>query len=567
MKKILTAFSFAMLGVAAMAQETYDNAQLATKDLNGTARYVGMGGAMEALGADISTMNTNPAGIGLIRRSMVSGSLGFTSQSGARDIGKDKTNVDFDHIGFVYSLGARRDSYVNFGVSYTKSRNFNQILSATGRLNGASQNKLSSMKNYNDLYRLGQKSNGELTSQWGSNDYPDLPYNNVDYLYSNGLLSDAHSALYQMNANGYNGGNYLGDANETLDASGNPRAAYYNATDYDFWRGTSGYIGEYNFNISGNCRDRVYWGLTFGLYDVNYKHASKYTENLVNSANAPIGSVTIADERNITGTGFDVKAGVIIRPIEESPFRIGVYVHTPTWYDLKTENRTSLVNNLANGYGVGNKTVNDRYDYKFYTPWRFGASLAYTVGSNLALGATYEYADYDYCDIRVNEGGYYDYWGNYYDETSRDEAMKSNIKSVLRGVSTLKVGAEYKPVKNLALRLGYNYVSPMYEKSGFKDGTLNSYSTYHSSSTDYTNWNATHRITAGVGYVYKKLSVDLAYQFSRTTGTFYPFMSYSDLDAVGGDQTKYDAGYDNFCDGQKVENERHQLILTLGYRF
>lgn len=49
-----------------MAQETYDNAQLATKDLNGTARYVGMGGAMEALGADITTMNTNPAGRGSV---------------------------------------------------------------------------------------------------------------------------------------------------------------------------------------------------------------------------------------------------------------------------------------------------------------------------------------------------------------------------------------------------------------------------------------------------------------------------------------------------------------------
>lgn len=33
MKKILTAFSFAMFGVAAMAQETYDNAQLATRIL------------------------------------------------------------------------------------------------------------------------------------------------------------------------------------------------------------------------------------------------------------------------------------------------------------------------------------------------------------------------------------------------------------------------------------------------------------------------------------------------------------------------------------------------------
>ena len=294
MKKILTAFSFAMLGVAAMAQETYDNAQLATKDLNGTARYVGMGGAMEALGADITTMNTNPAGVGLFRRSMITGSFGFNSLSGTKDIGKDKTKVSFDHVGFVYVMRSGRHSYVNFGASYTKSRNFNQIVTAAGRLNGASQNKVSSMKNYNDFYRL-EDHNGELTSQWGSNDYPDLAYNQVDYLYSNALLGGKNSELIGMNANGYKGGYYLGDANGALDASGNPRAAYYDATGYDFRRGSSGYIGEYNFNLSGNSKDRFYWGLTFGMYDVNYRSSSVYKENLVNSAQKAIGDVTIAD--------------------------------------------------------------------------------------------------------------------------------------------------------------------------------------------------------------------------------------------------------------------------------
>ena len=145
--------------------------------------------------------------------------------------------------------------------------------------------------------------------------------------------------------------------------------------------------------------------------------------------------------------------------------------------------------------------------------------------------------------------------------------MKGSIKNVLKGVSTLKVGAEYKPIQNLAVRLGYNYVSPMYNKAGYKDGTLNSYSTYYSSSTDYTNWNATNRITAGVGYTYKKFAVDLAYQYSCTTGEFFPFMSYSDYEATSNNQRKYDSNYDNICDGQKVSNKHHQLILTLGYKF
>lgn len=54
-------FAASLLGTMPMAaQETYENAKLTGEDLNGTARYVGMGGAMDALGADLSTISSNP---------------------------------------------------------------------------------------------------------------------------------------------------------------------------------------------------------------------------------------------------------------------------------------------------------------------------------------------------------------------------------------------------------------------------------------------------------------------------------------------------------------------------
>ena len=50
------------------AQTTiYDANRWMGRDLNGTARFVGMGGALGALGGDISTIGTNPAGIGIYR--------------------------------------------------------------------------------------------------------------------------------------------------------------------------------------------------------------------------------------------------------------------------------------------------------------------------------------------------------------------------------------------------------------------------------------------------------------------------------------------------------------------
>lgn len=546
MKKIFSLMAAAMLTTAATAQETYDNAPLAQKDLNGTARYVGMGGAMEALGADISTMGTNPAGIGMFRRSIINGSFGFSSQSDAEEFnGADKTKMSFDQAGFVYSMRSGRSSFVNFGFTYNKSRNFNQILTAAGRLNGASQNKLSGMKNYNGIYALRSK-NGTLSS-------PDATCSQLDYLYSNVILGDGNSILADKN------GNMIGDNTDGfLIRKDGFSPTFYNATDYSFGRESSGYIGEYNFNISGNSNDRFYWGLTFGLYDVHYDATTQYTENLVDGSNS-IGKVTLSDRRKITGSGFDVKAGIIFRPVEESPFRVGLYVHTPTWYDLTSKNYTRLDNNLQEKYGAHDYgDINEAYDFKFYTPWRFGASIGHTVGNYLALGATYEYADYSTSDIRINDGGTIDYWGNYYDESHSDEAMKQNIKQSLKGVHTLKLGMEFKPERNWAVRLGYNYVSPMYNKEGYKDGTINSYGTYYSSTTDYTNWKATNRITAGVGYSCRNWTIDLAYQYSQTDGDFYPFMGYVDNE---------NKKYNNVCDAVKVSNKRNQLLLTLGYKF
>ena len=81
MKKIITLATLGLLVAAApiSAQTVYDAAKITGKDLNGTARFVGMGGAMGALGGDISTIGTNPAGIGIYRSNDFMTSFGFSS--------------------------------------------------------------------------------------------------------------------------------------------------------------------------------------------------------------------------------------------------------------------------------------------------------------------------------------------------------------------------------------------------------------------------------------------------------------------------------------------------------
>lgn len=78
MNKKLTLVALSLLVSMGMgAQTIYDVTKMTEKDLNGTARFVGMGGAMGALGGDMSTIATNPAGIGIYRSNDVTASFGF----------------------------------------------------------------------------------------------------------------------------------------------------------------------------------------------------------------------------------------------------------------------------------------------------------------------------------------------------------------------------------------------------------------------------------------------------------------------------------------------------------
>ena len=493
-----------------MAQETYENTKLIDNNLNGTARYVGMGGAMEALGADLSTIGTNPAGLGLFRKGKVDLSFGLVSQTGMNKFSSlNKTNMSFDQIGVVFNVNKTPNVSFNIGFNYHKSRNFDQLLNAANTLNNASQNKLTYQKYRNQVFQT----------------QDDATYSQVDNLYMKNLLYNNTTSTYY----------------------------YFPASGYLYNQQNKGYIGEYDMNLSANINDRVYLGLTMGIHDVHYKGYTEYTENFVHNANN-IPGLTLNDSREITGTGFDVKFGAIVRPMAESPFRLGAYVHTPVWYDLTTSNYTELTD------GTLRPSIGESYDFRVNTPWKFGLSAGTTLADRVALGATYEYAAYNAMQTRIKDGGTYDwYYGTYYESSHNDRVMNNHTEEALRGQHTLKLGVEAKITDHFSLRAGYNYLSALFKDLAEKNGSLKSPGTYYASSTSYVNWKDTNRFTFGLGWNVWRFNIDLAYQYSQQNGTFYPFMDYYD-----GPGTSVE---DNIANPTKVNNKQHQLLLTMGYKF
>ena len=513
-KKGMMAVCGLVCAMAVNAQNAYDAERLLGNDLNGTARYVGMGGAMGALGGDISVMSSNPAGIGIFRSNDFSASFGFnntTTESAfnGTSMKEDKTRASFDQIGFVYTHKIGNTTslrYVNFGFNYHKSKNFNRVFSAGGVLDGLSQS-----------WQLAQ----EMTN-WGVNS--SAAFDNI---------LDAQNP-YREFWNKYPVLGVLGATTGVIDYF-DGAVMGWDGYSNNFYSQEKGGINQYDFNVAFNIEDRVYIGATLGIYDVQYDRYSSYTEELNDDYGEENGGYTLENYYGLEGTGVDLKLGVIFRPIEDSPFRLGLAIHTPTWYELTESYNASLSSDILAYESPYSQTLSDKldynylsYDYRMITPWKFNVSAGTTLGGLVALGAEYEYADYGSSKLEDIDG--------------YELGDQPSVEAFLKGVHTFRIGMEARLAPQFSVRAGYNYTS-----AAFSDDAYSALAAYRTS-TDFNNTKDKNTLTFGMGYRGNVVYADLAYKYDAYKSDFYAF---DDIDLPA----------------TKVDNTRHQVVFTLGARF
>lgn len=529
MKKQVMIAALSLFAAGAWGQTAYDAANIINKDLNGTARFVGMGGAMGALGGDISTISTNPAGIGIFRSNDLSTSFSFSalgteSKYDGTTFNSDKNRWAFDNIGAVFSTKIGNQTalrYVNIGFNYHRVKSFYRNMSMAGTMYADQLGKISQVR------QMAEQANESPSDVdlGGKNvfDNPDAGW--LSALGWNTHLFDQDGLYYP-----------------TI-----PSEPYAN-----FKMSERGSVDQYDFNISFNLNDRVYLGMSVGAYDVDYNKYTIYDESYSNNEGYSIDSWS-----KTSGSGYDFKIGAIFRPFEYSPLRIGVAIHTPTYYKLTLATSALAISDVQmEGVDGLTRTEVDTYneiggdykrDYKLVTPWKYNLSLGYTVGNYLALGAEYEYQDYS--TMKFDEPG-----------GQRMDFETDEAKFVTKGVSTLRLGAEYKVIPEFALRVGYNYTSAI-----FKDATDGAIKVLPNNSiqtdTDFSNTKSRNDFTLGIGYRGSMFYADLAYKYTTYKSDFYPF--YNDFYANDGKD--YEATV--VPDVTKVTDTRSQVLLTLGVRF
>lgn len=548
MKRYLV-IAAAALPALAFAQSAIDAQSVSQSDFKGTARFMSMGGAFTALGGDLSTLIQNPAGIGVYRRSEVGVTVDFnfqntkTSPSYSPDFPSQNSQTkvycnNFGYIGSTQLSGAMKT--FNWGVTYNRAASFDRVY------RGYVARTENSLTNYIASFTSGQgiiPGDMEFVNQGSTyNPYFDSDIDWLSILAYNSYLinptsTDTYRGLYMPGAT-------TGDA-------------LYNVRE-------KGGIDEYAISFGGNVENVVYWGVTVGITDLNYIRTTYYSESMedayvysgaTDSYAQGNAGFELLNRKYINGSGWNLKAGVIIKPVNE--LRIGLAVHTPTWYRFNQgydgEVNYSYFNpqyaeNTTNNPFQGNEYTDPAsFDWRLSSPWKLMVGLAGVVGSNFIISADYQYEGFNNMKMSTPVYGF-DYGYGYGVEFESNDYLNQDIKDYYKGTNTVRLGLEYRVTPQFSVRAGYNY-SDTNVKNEAADGMI----TVFTSGTDpsYSFDKSIQNICFGLGYKYKSWYIDAAYIYTNRESTYHAYTNFESFRAPQ----------------SKITDHNSSLVLSTGFKF
>lgn len=564
MKKKVFALLLCGLPLMINAQDAFDVLQMSQTELRGTSRFQSMAGAFGALGGDMSVLTQNPGGIGVYRNSDVGITLSLDCNSTKAGLDKmNQTKFNVNNVGYVGAIRLDSEAVpnLNFGFTYNRLQSYNR------HYVGAVSNIPTSMSNFiaNEFVNVLGIDSEELlfgedynpyfdgNAPWSAITTFDMPTKTKGYV---GIINDVGDGSMQ----GLFGERTTGEASYEVDERG--------------------HADEYNIAFGGNFANKVYWGLDFGILDLDYTSYQTYQEDLLNpwvmvddkdlflsdmTDDQTAANWGLYNYLHTKGTGVNFKLGLIWRPTQA--LRIGAAFHTPTFYDMRdtycvsADLRAYQYNNLL--YNAS-KESNDGYDYSgsytISTPWRFMGSVAGVIGTKGIVSLDYEYVANQ--TMRVGD----DRGNNYPDVTN-------NVKNYFKPSHIIRLGAEYRVNPNWSLRAGYSFKSSQVKK-GLDDYTFNGIdplfvdggeSNYEvvtvGTNPTFQYDNIVHHITCGVGYHYKSFYTDLAYVHKIRNSVYNAFSDVMVKDARG------NIVYEMPNVAADVKDNNNRISLTLGVRF
>ena len=497
-----------------------------------TARSAAMAGAMTSLGADASSLSINPAGVGMYRTNELTFTpmMSFTrAKNNAQPFeGNSKNRFAVGNFGVVVKLreSSTGVTAINMGLSYNRLADYNYKYSFSNA--GVAGNA-----SIADVYAGQLAASGITSAQLKQNydNFGNFRWSHYDPTYWGAIL-------------GYKTG-LVGD---TSGAWGRdmvvPNAAVDNFTTVE----SKGRADEWVWSLGINFNSKFYLGMSLGASTISQEKHIYYGEGYRYSNNPQqnycMEYFNYDQITQMKGTGINFKIGAIYRPIEN--LRIGVAFHTPTYYNVTYKYQGGMTSQVKAINNVDGYTVNSQgyidppfseqtelliddgdYSWRFTTPTRLMVGASYTVAKQLILSVDYERDWYN--TMRMKNSPY----GPLY---------KGFIKDEFKGSNTVRAGAEWRFIPQMAIRLGY----------GLWSGALDDNDKVYSSPVIYR----TEYMSTGLGIALSKhFTIDLAYMYCKNNLT--PYKTFYG----------YNANVDIASPTFRTSISRHNAMMTLTVKF
>lgn len=450
-----------------LAQYAEDALRFSRTFQGGTARMLSMGGAQQALGADISSLVGNPAGLGFYRSSdfSISPTMRFNtteSKSFGNLSSENRDQLNIGNLGFVIT---------QMNQNYTGADVQNGWVSYTF---GFGMNRVNNF--YENRYFSGTNTNNSI-----GNYFADVANNRgLSYIPDTNVTSLEDMAWYSYIIDFDSASNrYVRVGNGSVNQKQSDQI--------------EGYQNEWTFAFGANYSNTLYLGASIGLGSLRYERLSKFTETDINDPLYNLSEVTLNDRLTVDGSSFNLKIGAIVRP---SDFvRLGLSMQTPDYYNLDESYVTdlsSIADPGANGpEAYQYNSLEYLFQYKLRTPFRYQGGIAFIFNKLGLISADVEMINYG--NNRLSAGG---------DNADFGPEQNAIVEDIYKNTFNLRVGAEGK-LGPFSLRAGYaNYGDP-----------------YKSVKVDQSR----RMLSGGIGYRMEDYYFDLAFINQQYKNLYSPY--------------------------------------------
>lgn len=435
---------------------------LAQRDLMGSARYVGLAGAMTAVGGDPSAVNDNPAGLGVFRRWDVRLSLFVDAdrvwQQGTKGSIGARTTCSVSQASFVFGwLDNTRERGLignNLMISYNNLATYNRQYTASN---------LNEAMSLTDV--IASKTNGvdesalQPASRWDDQNWLSCQAYDT-YLISPDISDPArwYSVL---------------EAGQVVDKN------QLNVREY-------GSIDQFGISWGGNFSNKFFLGATLNLIAIDHTQSVKYDEYFGDECG-------MYNDTYVHHSGFGVNGvfGVIAHPTQY--VRVGASLTTPSIMTMTTTSYGDMGSTLYMPDTAGvvrltslsASTPENAYNDRWTTPLRFSFGVALQLKNYGLVSLQYDLAHQKEID----------------------------------DIHTLRVGVEGVITDRFFLEAGYAYESTFLKNSAYTAGVLPDNTVRTDAYSQFIK--SSHYATAGFGYRGKYFAVHAAYRYRWQKGVTY----------------------------------------------